>query len=384
MRRPLPILANSERIVASKPTGTTARYLYEEIRDEILHRIERNDYRVGARLPGTRTFVDEFSTTPVTVNRALSDLVASGHIRRVAKSGSFVNPKDQWDGGARQRTGLVGIIAFDMQISVYWTQVVEAMQQSLEARSMHAVVGYSEHSFEKAHNYVDDLVDKGIDGLIYVPIDAESERYERENRSVCEHIEERGVPFVLFDRRLKEPRFPSVTADVYSAGRDLMQSLADAGVKRPVCFTVQHSEAIHERERAFLEAGPVLGMQTDASRMVRFSGTRFATDETHKLRELMDSAPDFDGLFLVNSNVYATLLREEARSGRKWDVPIVTYRDLETDSPDRPIARALQPVRDFGLVAGELLARLLEGDCAGSRLGAYHHVILPVPVERPS
>jgi DNA-binding LacI/PurR family transcriptional regulator len=368
--------------MASSSTDRTARYLYEEIRDEILGRIESGAYHIGDRLPSTRTLVDEFSTTPVTINRALSDLVASGHIRRVAKSGSFVNARELWNGGKRERTGLVGIIAFDMQISVYWTQVVEAMQNALEARSLHAVIGYSEHSFEKAHNYVDDLVDKGIDGLIYVPIDApDGETYERENCLVCEHIEQRGIPFVLFDRRLEQNRFPSVTADVYAAGADLMHHLADAGVKHPICLTVEHSQAIYERERAFLEIGPILGMGTAPGRVIRFPGPRVYESQTREFQKLIDAAPDFDGLFVANSNLYTNLLKIEEAGSRRFDVPIVTYRDLETESPDRPIARALQPVRDFGTVAGQLLGRLIESDCAGSELGAFQHVVLPVPVE---
>ncbi len=358
----------------------STRYLYEEIRDDILARIEDGAYRVGDRLPGTRALVDEFSTTPVTINRALSDLVDSGHIRRVAKSGSFVNARDRWNGGARQRTGLVGIIAFDMQISVYWTQVVEAMQQALETRSMHAVIGYSEHSFEKAHNYVDDLVDKGIDGLIYVPIDADRDTYDRENRLVCEHIEKRGVPFVLFDRRLQEHRFSSVTADVYSAGARLMNHLSAAGSRSPICLTVEYSQAIWERERSFLSVGRDLGMDVCDDRILRFPGPRVYSHEVKALAEMLERAGEFDGLFIANSNLYTNLLRVEEMNGRKWNVPIVTFLDLETEQPDRPVARALQPVREFGMVAGQLLARLIDNDLVGSEAGASQHLVLPIPV----
>ena len=359
----------------------STRYLYEEIRDDILGRIERGEYRVGDRLPSTRALVDQFSTTPVTINRALSDLVESGHITRVAKSGSFVNARDSWGPGARQRTGLVGVIAFDMKISVYWTQVVEAMQQALEARSMHAVIGYSEHSFEKAHNYVDDLVDKGIDGLIYVPIDADEDTYVRENRAVCEHIEEQGIPFVLFDRRLPDNRFSSVTADVFAAGERLMRHLNAAGSTHPVCLTVQYSQAISERERAFLEYGVELGMDLSVDRVLRFPGPRVYSHEIGALQSMIEEAGEFDGLFIANSNLYSNLLRVEKLTGKRWDVPIVTFRDLETEDPDRPVARAIQPVHEFGVVAGHLLARLIEQNLPGSEFGAYQHVVLPIPVE---
>lgn len=366
----------------SRPHTTHTKYLYEEIRDEILRRIEGGTYGIGDRLPSTRTLVEEFATTPVTVNRALSDLVDSGHVTRVAKSGSFVNAKDDWNGNRRRRTGLVGIVAFDMNVSVYWTQTVEAMQEALEARSMHAVIGYSGHSFEKAHAYIDDLVDKGIDGMIYVPIDApDGETYRRENLAVCRHIEDRGIPFVLFDRRLPENRFPSVTADVHAAGLELMQHLSAAGSSHPVCVTVEYSQAIYERESAFVNALQDSGIETAQSRIVRFPGPRVYPSDLGKLRELIETAPNFDGLLLANSNIYSAFLKIEAELGRRWDVPIVTFRDLETDQPERPVARALQPVRRFGSVAGDLLGRLIEGDLPGAEDGAYPHIVLPVPIE---
>ncbi|MFP4377067.1 MAG: GntR family transcriptional regulator [Spirochaetales bacterium] len=358
------------------------RYLYEEIRDEILRRIKEGEYHVEQRLPSTRALVEEFSTTPVTINRALSDLVESGHITRVAKSGSFVNARDQWNGGTRARTGLVGIIAFDMKVSVYWTQVVEAMQQALESRSMHAVIGYSEHSFDKAHNYVDDLIDKGIDGLIYVPIDAPSEhQYEEQNRLVCEHIERRGVPFVLFDRRLADDRFSSVTADVYGAGEQLMDALAKAGSKRPLCLTVEYSQAIRGRELAFLAAASRLDMQVDDSRILRFPSPRVYSHQISEFARMITNAPSFDALYIANSNLYSNFLRVEATEQKRWDVPIVTFRDLETAQPERPVARALQPVRPFGAVAGQLLSRLIEGDVPGTEFGAYQHIVVPIPIE---
>lgn len=238
--------------MAQSVSRPTSRYLYEEIRDEIRARIEQGRYTEGERLPSTRDFVDEFSTTPVTINKALADLVETGHIHRVPKSGSFVNSRSDWATGRRQRTGIVGIVAFDTNVSIYWTKVVEAMQDALEERGYHAIIGYSDHSYEKALSYVDDLVEKGIDGLIFVPIDDQSrEDYQTHNEAVCERIEEYGIPFVLFDRRLSNMRFSSVTADVYRAARELTEALSQAGSRRPACLTLTIPRLCGSAKRRF-------------------------------------------------------------------------------------------------------------------------------------
>ncbi len=363
-------------------SSEATRYLYEEIRDEVRRRIESDVYKVGERLPSTRAFVDEFQSAPLTITRALSDLVSSGHIQRKAKSGSFVNPRSDWHRAGRVRTGLVGIIAFDTNVSLYWTKVVEAMQDALEASNLHAVIGYSDHDYEKALAYVDDLVEKGIDGLIYVPIDdADREGYQKRNEAVCARIEASGVPFVLFDRRLKNHRFSSVTADVYRAARQLTYLLAKAGSRRPVCLTLDYAQAVWEREQAFLEHGLIAGMHVDESRVLRYRGSRIRLEDAGKLYDLLSSVDDFDGLFIVNSGLYAAFLRMEEILGKKFDVPIVTFRDIETPQPERPVARALQQVYEFGFAAGDLLARMLEHQVPGGDVNAAVHVVLPIPLE---
>lgn len=368
--------------MADSSFSESTKFLYEEIRDNIKKRIEKNLYGIDERLPSTRAFVDEFSTTPVTINRALSDLVESGHIRRIAKSGSFVNPRAEWVGGTRKQTGIVGIIAFDTKVSVYWARAAEAMQDALEAQGFHAVSVHSDHSFEKATEYVDDLVEKGIDGLIYVPIDARtSEDYQKKNEEVCRRMESYHIPFVLYDRRLNNQRFSSVTADVYKASLELTRCLAESGCKNPIYLTMDYSQALQEREKAFLENGARFGMNVSPDRMVRYRGTRVKPEETDVLLELIESAPEFDGIYIANSNLYSAFLRMEAHLGKKYDLPLVTFRDLETEQPTRPVARALQPVHDFGYTCGDLLARMLKGDIPGAGFNGAVHVVLPVPVE---
>jgi DNA-binding LacI/PurR family transcriptional regulator len=369
--------------MAPQVESNTGKFLYEKIRDAIRDRIEGGTYTEGARLPSTRDFVDEFNTTPVTVNRALSELVDSRHIYRKAKSGSYVNSRNDWGEVERQRTGLVGIIAFDTNVSIYWTKVVEAMQDALEARGYHAVIGYSDHDYEKAVAYADDLVDKGIDGLIYVPIDDVSrESYQVNNEAVCRRIEELGIPFVLFDRRLKNQRFSSVTADVYRVSRDLTLALAAARCKRPLCLTLDYAQAMWEREQAFLDHGPSAGMEVSEASLVRYRGRRLRPDEAVRLADILDAAGEFDGLFITNSGLYNAFLRMERETGRRYDVPIVTFRDIENEDPDRPIARGLQPVYDFGFAAGDLLARILDDDVPGSAGDSAIHLVLPIPLDQ--
>jgi DNA-binding LacI/PurR family transcriptional regulator len=160
-----------------------------------------------------------------------------------------------------------------------------------------------------------------------------------------------------------------------------MNALASAGAKKPLCLTVEYSQAIRGRELAFLDAAERHGLLADESRILRFPGPRVYSNQLEQFAEMFEEAPEFDALYITNSNLYTNFLRLEERAARRTDVPIVAFRDLETAHPERPIARALQPVRPFGMVAGQLLSRLIEGDVPGFEYGAHQHIIVPIPVD---
>src|SRR5947209_1502697 len=56
----------------------------------ILEGIRAGDLRPGDRLPGERALTDRFGVSRITVRRALSALVAEGHVHASPKSGWFV------------------------------------------------------------------------------------------------------------------------------------------------------------------------------------------------------------------------------------------------------------------------------------------------------
>ena len=80
---------SSPPLVASPPTsGATA--LYQQIQDYVLARIQSGAWSSGHKLPSENDMVQQFGVSRMTVNRALREMSAQGHIQRVAGVGSFV------------------------------------------------------------------------------------------------------------------------------------------------------------------------------------------------------------------------------------------------------------------------------------------------------
>ena len=77
--------------------GRKAKYI--EIEDFFIDRIENGYLELNQLLPSEAELCDEFSTSRMTVNKAMTNLSSKGYIRRVPGNGSFVddayiNPKN--------------------------------------------------------------------------------------------------------------------------------------------------------------------------------------------------------------------------------------------------------------------------------------------------
>lgn len=70
----------------------TSGPLYQQIKDLILHKIGRGEWREGDRIPTEHALVDELKASRMTINRALRELTQEGVLARRQGSGTFVAP----------------------------------------------------------------------------------------------------------------------------------------------------------------------------------------------------------------------------------------------------------------------------------------------------
>jgi GntR family histidine utilization transcriptional repressor len=66
--------------------------LYQQIKDLILRKISRGEWRAGDRIPTEHALVAELSASRMTINRALRELTQEGILARRQGSGTFVAP----------------------------------------------------------------------------------------------------------------------------------------------------------------------------------------------------------------------------------------------------------------------------------------------------
>jgi len=364
-------------------------YLYETVRDTIKRRILEGLYPAGSRLPGSRDFSAEFDTTAVTVDRALADLVDEGLVKRIPRSGTYVTKPEERPEAVlrteRAAPGLVGVVAFDTTVSVFWSAVVKAMEDALLSFGFHQVVGHSDGQVEKALRYIEDLAAKGIEGFIYIPISVPywtKDDYERNNAAVVDHLEKTGLPYILFDRGLECRRAPLVSAENYRFSREVVRGLLERGCAKPLCVTSDYSLASGERERAFVDACAERGIADGEDRIVRVEADRITHANYELLESIAFSRPDTDGFFTINSSLGNGLVDLLSRHPEHAETPLAGFEDYAMRNRSRFFLVAKSSVYDMGYVAGELLSRKIRERDALIWKQAAIEIRLPCALER--
>lgn len=359
-------------------------HLYRDIAESIKRRILEGEYAPSSKLPGSRDFSIEFSTTPVTIDRALALLVEDGLVRRVPKSGSFVMPPGERAESSRQGgSGLVAAIAFDATVSVYWSAVTKAMEDAFLDNGYHMVVAHGNGDVARTIRIIADLVTKGIQGFVFVPFSAMDEAtYESENAAIVDALGATGHPFILFDRGLGTRSTSLVSVRNREFARQLARRLLDMGCRRPLCVSSSYSRASEERESGFLDACAERGI-ANPERFVRRVHTDRMTPEGYDELSVIVRESEADAYFIISSNLGNAVADVLSTMPEYSTFPLAGFEDYEMRMRKRFSFLAKFSVYDSGFVAGALLSRMI-GE-AGSALfkGTTTEIRLPCHIEQP-
>lgn len=135
---------------------TSSIPLYEQLKQFLLDAINRGDFVPGERMPGERELEEQFQVSRITARKALSDLAASGYLRREPGRGTFLIRSIIDDSADRQLGTLRDTLqAEGRQVS---SQILEFDWQQSPAKIAQALGIPSESSVLISHRliYVDE------------------------------------------------------------------------------------------------------------------------------------------------------------------------------------------------------------------------------------
>jgi LacI family transcriptional regulator len=257
-----------------------------------------------------------------------------------------------------RRSHMVAVIVPDLT-NHFYSVLTRGLADSVDAVGYGTYVCNTDALLDREHKFVQDVLDRGVDGVVIAPVDAAPGAL---SRSI--HL---GTPVVCLGDRIDLPEVDRVIADDENGSRAATAHLLAAGATRVAMIrgpSGAGTSRISGYRRAVEEAGGTFVPELAVDGRWTRQGGREA------MARLMDLEPRPDGVFCAN-DLMAIGAMDTARSlGLRIpdDVALAGFDDVEAASLVTPALTTVEnPAYATGCEAARLLLSRMRGEYDGER-----------------
>lgn len=264
------------------------------------------------------------------------------------------------------RSHTIGVVVPDITNPIF-PPIIRGIEDVLAAVGYVAILGNTDGNKERASKIVENLIDRGVDGLILASV-------EKEDKTVSSVLSA-GIPMVTANRHSDDPSVCSVTHDETEGMRRILIHLASLGhhniayIGGPQTLsTGAERYAAFERYRNDLQLNPGGELIVFARAYGEVEGERCA-------EELLACGGRFTAIVCANDRLavgaIAALRRRQIRCPE--DISVTGYNDMPMmDQIQPPLTTIRTHQYRLGAEAATVLHSLIEGRDTGK------HKVLPV------
>ena len=172
---------------------------YRQVFEALSHEILSGKYPPGQKFPSEAALVKRFSTSRITVGRALRELSQRGLVERVAGSGTFVGR-----GHVSPDSMLFGLLIPDLGTSEIFEPICQGIAGAQTA-GRHGLLwgqtagGAAAPAEEQALGLCDQFLASQVTGVFFAPLERGAAASDT-NRTIVARLEGARIPIVLLDR----------------------------------------------------------------------------------------------------------------------------------------------------------------------------------------
>jgi LacI family transcriptional regulator len=249
----------------------------------------------------------------------------------------------------------------------FWTTVVRGVEDAANAAGFTVILCNTDESESKQDAYLQVLLQKRVDGILFVPASSAAEPVNR--------VQRQGVPIVVLDRWLPDARVDVVRGDSEGGAHLLVRHLLALGHRHIAVLsgpeTVSTSvERVEGYRRALREAG----LDEDAEQVHYGQFTQRSGYQA--AQEALQRTPRPTALFAANNFIAIGALRAMGDAGLRVpeDISLVSFDDLASELIVKPFLTVVdQPAYEMGQQATELLIARLSDPASNG----YREIVLP-------
>lgn len=250
----------------------------------------------------------------------------------------------------KNQTNLIGILLPSVA-NPYFGELTLALERRLYQRGYKVLIGNSMNDPQKEADYLEQLLNKQVDGLIV----------GTHNQGISEY-QNLNLPIVSIDRVVNRD-IPIIESDNYTGGRLATERLIDAGARRIVHINGprQLASPASRRRDAYNDVMQEHGL-TPLTYEIDFNIAEAAKKD--QLRLIFDEHPDVDGIFASNDTDAALVMQLAAERGLQIpsDLKLIGYDGTQVVRELVPqLTTVIQPVDEIAATAVDVLKQRIAG-----------------------
>jgi len=332
---------------------------YRQIINDISEKIKSGYYKPGEKLPSESKLTEEFSTSRITVTRALKELELTEIIYKVKGKGSFVSEI------SIVRNKIISlIIPHKANFFSGGQQYIRSVYKYCKKAGYLCSVHYSEQSSTREREILEELMNHNIAGVILYPINSR-------NIDSISQLLISGCPIILLDRKLEEIEIPVVESDNLTGAYNAVQYMISMGHKRIAFIGELDSYSAKERYKGYCRALYDNKIAIDRDIVISKYSDVYQQDKQHILNQenaaviverISNGINKITSLFCISD--YVAFRISEALQNKGIvipdDISICGFDNLHYfPERDLNIATVEQDFNKIGKISVELLIKLI-------------------------
>lgn len=263
-----------------------------------------------------------------------------------------------------KRTHTIGVL-FPKLSSSLVTDLLDGIEKAANESGSSVIVCHTESNGEKTMNYLQLLVEKRVDGIIFASEILKDEYYQ--------YIMKSKVPVVLLSTESYAFPVPYVKVNDFHAAYSAAKYLIDKGHTEIGMISGNKEDIVAGKPRieGFRKAMADFGIACEDRNIVNSSGFGFH-DGLVGLPKMKKQLPDVTAIFAASDEIAMGVLSSAYQLGIKVpeDLSVIGFDNLNlAEMTIPPLTTIGQPLVKMGEVAAQMLFKILEtGEIPESRI----------------
>lgn len=262
---------------------------YMMIKEDIMNKIIHGDYLPGDRLPSEKQLAEKHSVSKITSKRALNELEEDGYITRIKGSGSFVTDYSTNKVVSPTKSKIIAMVLPFSTNTGGSMELLGGVEEIAKKHDYYISMENSHASREKEREILLNLIEDGIDGIIFYPT------YSAENFDLIKKLVTENFPFVIIDKRINEILVDNVYVDSYGASYAMTQHLIDSGHENIafVCSSyIDIKSSNRQRFNGYCDALTKNGIRIDLDKIIYHQSAQETLELDDGKRKFYESVID--------------------------------------------------------------------------------------------